>query len=121
MNEFLLLDGARLPTVDPRLLRATSFGHFTSLQVRDGHVDGLDLHFERLDRSTHELFDRPLPADRVRADLRADLTTYDAAYLTNSTDPALPVASVNDVTYEYHPESANAIAKAYAAVTTQPI
>ncbi|WP_427887337.1 aminotransferase class IV [Kribbella sp. GL6] len=253
MNEFLLLDGARLPTVDPMLLRATSFGHFTSLQVRAGHVDGLDLHFERLDRSTRELFDRPLPADRVRAELRAALreagaddlsvrvnvfadddvhlltrvgppvppatrpvrlrtyqhdravphlkhtgtfdltyyarkakadgyddalfhtptghiseasiwnicfargphltfpaaptlagirqqtlqralptystepvplaalTTFDAAYLTNSIDPALSVAAINEVTYQPHPESANAIASAYSAVTAQPI
>jgi branched-chain amino acid aminotransferase len=73
VNEFLLLDGARFQAADPMLLRATTFGHFTSLQVRDGRVDGLDLHFERLDRSTREIFDQPLPAERVRADLRAAL------------------------------------------------
>jgi branched-chain amino acid aminotransferase len=73
VSDFLLLDGAPLPMVDPMLLRATSYGHFTSMQVRDGHVDGLDLHFERLDRSTREVFGRPLPEDRVRADLRAAL------------------------------------------------
>ena len=73
MSDFLLLDGALLRLVDPRLLRATSYGHFTSMQVRDGQVDGLDLHFERLDRSTREVFGRPLPEDRVRADLRAAL------------------------------------------------
>ncbi|TDO67382.1 branched-subunit amino acid aminotransferase/4-amino-4-deoxychorismate lyase [Kribbella sp. VKM Ac-2571] len=73
MSDFLLLDGALLPTIDPRLLRATSYGHFTSMQVRDGRVDGLDLHFERLDRSTREVFGRPLPEGRVRADLRAAL------------------------------------------------
>jgi branched-subunit amino acid aminotransferase/4-amino-4-deoxychorismate lyase len=55
------------------LLRATSFGHFTSMQVRDGAVHGLDLHFERLDRSAREVFGEELPADRVRADLRAAL------------------------------------------------
>lgn len=253
MNEFLLLDGARLPTVDPMLLRATSYGHFTSMQVRDGQVDGLDLHFERLDRSTREIFDRPLPAGRVRDDLRAaldaagagdlsirvnvfavddvhlltrvgppvepatqpvrlrtyqhqravphlkhtgsfdltyyarkaraegyddalfhdpaghvseasiwnicfargphltfpaapllagirqqtlqrvlptystepipldDLATYDAAYLTNSIDPALPVASIDDVTFEPHPTSADVITKAYATQPPQAI
>jgi branched-subunit amino acid aminotransferase/4-amino-4-deoxychorismate lyase len=73
VSDFLLLDGALLPMVDPMLLRATSYGHFTSMQVRNGHVDGLDLHFERLDRSTREVFGRPLPEDRVRADLRAAL------------------------------------------------
>ncbi|MGZ0149869.1 aminotransferase class IV [Kribbella sp. WER1] len=253
MNEFLLLDGTRWPTVDPTLLRATSFGHFTSLQVRDGRVDGLDLHLDRLDRSTRELFGQALPADRVRDDLRAalreagsgdlsvrinvfatdevhlltrvgppvmpttepvrlrtyqheravphlkhtgtfdlvyygrrakadgyddalfhtanghiseasiwnicfargaqlifpaapvlpgirrqllqrglpthttepvplaDLATYDAAYLTNSIDPALPVASINDVRFEKHEESAAAIATAYGTQRPQAI
>ncbi|MFI7059896.1 aminotransferase class IV [Kribbella sp. NPDC050124] len=73
MNDALLLNGEPLLTIDPELLRATSYGHFSSLQVRDGRVDGLDLHFERLDRSSREVFGLPLAADRVRADLRAAL------------------------------------------------
>lgn len=73
MSDFLLLNGVPSPTLDPGMLRATSYGHFTSLQVRDGCVDGLDLHFARLDRSTREIFGQPLPADRVRTDLRAAL------------------------------------------------
>ena len=253
MSDLLLLDGAPLPMVDPMLLRATSYGHFTSMQVRDGHVDGLDLHFERLDRSTREIFGRPLPENRVRADLRtaldqagsgdlsirvnvftdddlhlltrvgppiaagtrpvrlvayqheravphlkhtgtfdltyyaraakqagyddavfhtatgelseasiwnicfargpriifpaapilpgirqqllqrgldsfettpvplADLSAYDAAYLTNSINPALPVAAIGSVTYLPHPESAETIATAYASQEAQPI
>jgi branched-subunit amino acid aminotransferase/4-amino-4-deoxychorismate lyase len=253
VSDFLLLDGALLRAVDPELLRATSFGHFTSMQVRDGRVDGLDLHFERLDRSTREVFGEPLPADRVRADLRAaleqaqsgdvsvrvnvfathrvhlltrigrpvtpgtqpprlltfqheravphlkhtgtfdltyyarqaklqgyddalfatksgevseasiwnicfargshlvfpaapvlagirqqvlqrgldsyetvpvpltELTTYDAAYLTNSIDPALPVASIDGVSFADHPESAAVIAKAYASQPPQDV
>ncbi|MFD3404538.1 aminotransferase class IV [Kribbella sp. NPDC058693] len=251
MTDFLLLDGALLRAVDPVLLRATTFGHFTSMQVRDGRVDGLDLHFDRLDRSTHEVFGEPMPADRVRTDLRAavdeagsgdlsirvnvfattrlhllvrvgppvapttdpvrlvtyeheravphlkhtgtfDLTyyahkakdegyddalfhtrtgeiseasiwnicfargtdivfpsapvlhgirqqilqrglpayttapvtaleLYDAAYLTNSIDPALPVASINNTTYKPHPESAELIARAYATQLPQAI
>jgi branched-chain amino acid aminotransferase len=247
MSELLLLNGAPLPTVDLLLLRATSFGHFTSMQVRDGRVDGLDLHFDRLDRSTREVFGQPLPADRVHADLRAaldlslrvnvfattelqllirvgpplqpgadpvrllafehersvphlkhtgtfdltyyarkakqsgyddalfhtvsgeiseasiwnicfargteivfptapvlpgirqqvlqrglhtystapvpvtDLPRYDAAYLTNSIDPALPVASINTTTYKPHTASAELIAKAYATQPPQAI
>ena len=73
MSDFLLLDGTRSPAVDATLLRATAYGHFTSMQVRDGHVDGLDLHFERLDRSTREVFGQPMPEDRVRRDLQAAL------------------------------------------------
>jgi branched-subunit amino acid aminotransferase/4-amino-4-deoxychorismate lyase len=73
VRDFLLLDGTLLRTADPMLLRATSYGHFTSMQVRDGRVDGLDLHFDRLDRSTQEVFGQPLSPDRVRSDLRAAL------------------------------------------------
>jgi branched-chain amino acid aminotransferase len=73
VNSALLLNGKPLPAVDSELLRATSYGHFTSMQVRDGRVDGLDLHFERLDHSSRELFGQRLSADRVRADLRAAL------------------------------------------------
>jgi len=73
VSDFLLLDGTRSPAVDATLLRATAYGHFTSMQVRDGHVDGLDLHFERLDRSTREVFGQPMPEDRVRRDLQAAL------------------------------------------------
>ncbi len=245
MTETLLLNGEPLPTVTLELLRTTSYGHFSSMQVRDGRVDGLDLHFERLDRSSREVFGQPLDADRVRRDLRtalaqerdcslrvnvfslggdldllirrsepvepgttplrlrpiqhqralphlkhtgtfdliyharqaaaagydnalfhtaageiseasiwnicfargttivfpaapvlpgirqqilqrgltsyetipvplADLATYDAAYLTNSIDPALPVAAIGEVTYTPHPQSADTIATAYA-------
>ncbi|TCC53002.1 aminodeoxychorismate lyase [Kribbella capetownensis] len=73
VTDLLLLNGEPLRTVDTALLRATSYGHFTSMQVRAGRVDGLDLHFDRLDRSSREVFGRPVPADRVRADLRTAL------------------------------------------------
>jgi branched-chain amino acid aminotransferase len=55
----------------------------------------------------------------------ADLPSYDAAYLTNSIDPALPVASITTkqgtTTYAAHPPSRDAITKAYAALHPQPI
>lgn len=73
MNESLLLNGVPLRTIDPGLLRAMSYGHFTSMQVRDGLVDGLDLHFDRLDSSSREVFGRPVSADRVRTYLLAAL------------------------------------------------
>ncbi|GAB3941655.1 aminotransferase class IV family protein [Kribbella albertanoniae] len=252
MTETLVLNGEPLPTVTLELLRATSYGHFSSMQVRDGRVDGLDLHFERLDRSSREVFGQPLDADRVRRDLRTalaqerdcslrvnvfslggdldvlirrsepiepgttplrlrpiqhqralphlkhtgtfdliyharqataagyddaifhtaageiseasiwnicfargttivfpaarvlagirqqvlqrglatfemrpvhfdDLSTYDAAYLTNSIDPALPVAAIGARTFAPHPESAATIAAAYASQEAQAI
>ncbi|TDD27840.1 hypothetical protein E1218_09245 [Kribbella turkmenica] len=73
MIESLLLNGVPLHTADPGLLRAMSYGHFTSMQVRDGMVDGLDLHLDRLDRGSREVFGQGVSADRVRADLRAAL------------------------------------------------
>jgi branched-chain amino acid aminotransferase len=73
VTESLLLNGVPLRTVDAGLLRATSYGHFTSMQVRDGRVDGLDLHFERLDRSSREVFGQPVSTDRVRSYLRTAL------------------------------------------------
>jgi branched-subunit amino acid aminotransferase/4-amino-4-deoxychorismate lyase len=55
------------------LLRATGYGHFTSMQLRDGRVRGLGLHLERLDRASRELFGFGLSADRVLGYLRSAL------------------------------------------------
>jgi branched-chain amino acid aminotransferase len=55
----------------------------------------------------------------------ADLPTYDAAYLTNSIDPALPVAAITTAggttRYDDHPPSADVISKAYKGVPAQEI
>ncbi|MCX4980763.1 aminotransferase class IV [Streptomyces sp. NBC_00572] len=61
------IDG--VPAADPGLLAAlmTGFGHFTAMQVRDGRVKGLDLHLDRLDRATRELFGQELDGKRIRA------------------------------------------------------
>jgi branched-chain amino acid aminotransferase len=99
VNESLLLNGVPLDTVDPGLLRAMSYGHFTSMQVRDGRVDGLDLHFDRLDRSSREVFGQPVSADRVRAHLRAaldhagsgDLSIRVNAFASDKAEPNLLV------------------------------
>jgi branched-subunit amino acid aminotransferase/4-amino-4-deoxychorismate lyase len=108
VTENLELNGEPLELSDQGLLRATTYGHFTSMQLRDGRVRGLGLHLERLDRSS-----------------LADLATYTAAYLTNSIDPALPVASITTATgittYAPDPTSLNLITKAYEAVPPQPI
>ncbi|WP_411850344.1 aminotransferase class IV family protein [Stenotrophomonas sp. LGBM10] len=45
----------------------TNYGHFTSLQVRDGAVQGLDLHLQRLQQGTHELFGTALDTAQVQA------------------------------------------------------
>ncbi len=51
---------------DLRLLAVQNYGHFTSMQVRDGGVQGLDLHLARLRQATRELFDHDLDAGQVR-------------------------------------------------------
>ncbi|WP_166665292.1 aminotransferase class IV [Kribbella caucasensis] len=60
---------------------------------------------------------RPVPLD--------ELATYDAAYLTNSIDPALPVAAITTpagtTSYQPDPTSTAQIEKAYKAKPAQPI
>lgn len=45
-------------------------GHFTAMQVRGGKVRGIDLHLDRLDAATRELFGRGLDGERVRGLIR---------------------------------------------------
>lgn len=49
------------------------YGHFTYMQVRDRSVRGLDLHLERLERATRELFGRGLDSARVLSYVRRAL------------------------------------------------
>ena len=46
-------------------------GHFTTFQLRERAVLGLDLHLQRLDEASRALFGLGLDADRVRQSLRA--------------------------------------------------
>lgn len=50
-----------------------NFGHFTSLQVRGGAVQGLDLHLRRLRQGTEELFGSTLDGTQVQAWMQAAL------------------------------------------------
>ncbi len=51
-------------------LAQVNYGHFTSLQVRDGCARGIDLHLDRLERATQRLFGSMLDRDRARAWMR---------------------------------------------------
>lgn len=53
-----------------------NYGHFSTMQVRDGAVRGFDLHLQRLDEATRTLFGSELPAERIRAELRAALQAF---------------------------------------------
>jgi branched-subunit amino acid aminotransferase/4-amino-4-deoxychorismate lyase len=175
VTDYLELDGEPVDRIDPGLLRATSYGHFTSMQVRGGRVRGLPFHVERLDRSSVELFGRGVPAERWRSYVRSaleragvadasvritaftrggraprdhdasppggtrrhrhpsetrpvpldELADFDAAYLTNSIDPALPIAAITTPTgttsYQPDPTSTAQIEKAYEAMPPEAI
>lgn len=67
------IDGAPA-TQDALHFRAlTNYGHYTSMQVRDGRVRGWPMHVDRLAVATRELFDEDLPPELVRDRLRAAL------------------------------------------------
>jgi branched-subunit amino acid aminotransferase/4-amino-4-deoxychorismate lyase len=59
------IDG-RPPSVETLWSMASAFGHFTSMQVRDGRTRGRDFHLRRLGAANQELFGAGLDADRVR-------------------------------------------------------
>ncbi|WP_434212119.1 aminotransferase class IV family protein [[Pseudomonas] boreopolis] len=60
-------------------LALVNYGHFTSLQVRDGAVRGLDLHLQRLQQGTSTLFRSRLDEERLRVELAAALDAFGRA------------------------------------------
>ena len=46
-----------------RALALANYGHFTSMQVRDGAVQGRDLHIQRLEDATQALFGTSLDGE----------------------------------------------------------
>ena len=69
------LNGAAASVDDLRHLVQTNYGHFSAMRVEDGCVRGLDLHLERLERSTRELFGAALDRERLRDYLRSAIGT----------------------------------------------
>lgn len=73
MSQFMArmqLNGAAASADDLRLAVANNYGHFTALRVLQGAVRGLDLHLDRLQQATRELFASELDRERVRGWLR---------------------------------------------------
>jgi len=52
------------------LLEHEGWGHFTAMQVRGGRTRGLDLHLARLEAAHHEVYERALGEQEVRARIR---------------------------------------------------
>jgi len=68
--DLIQLNGEPARAEDLRWLVQTNYGHFTAMQVREGCVRGLDLHLDRLEFATRELFGTTLDRERVRDYLR---------------------------------------------------
>jgi branched-subunit amino acid aminotransferase/4-amino-4-deoxychorismate lyase len=64
------LNGRAAGVDDLRHLVLDNYGHFTSMRVQDGCVQGLDLHLDRLAGATLELFGTPLDRTRTREWMR---------------------------------------------------
>lgn len=97
------LDGRPASAEALAALALVNYGHFTSMQVRGGAVQGLELHLHRLRSATAELFDTRLDDARIRAailaalevagmeDASARVTVYARGFDHARPDRSLPV------------------------------
>src|SRR3546814_8260283 len=69
----ILCNGRRAEAADLVALAMRNHGHFTTMQVRDGAVRGLDLHLAPLREATAELFDVAFDDARATGGLRQAL------------------------------------------------
>ena len=78
------IDGLPATADDLRRIALFNYGHFTTLQVRGGRVHGLQLHLQRLQRASVELFGQGLDESEVRQAMRHILVdTPDATLRIN--------------------------------------
>ncbi|CAN5636767.1 aminotransferase class IV family protein [soil metagenome] len=77
----LQLNGRDASGDDVRALAALNYGHFTSMRVQGGAVQGLSLHHGRLQAATAELFGTTLDIERVSDCLRQALRGRQDAWL----------------------------------------
>jgi branched-subunit amino acid aminotransferase/4-amino-4-deoxychorismate lyase len=73
------INGRPAEGVDVHHAVMANYGHYTSMQVRDGAVRGLDLHLARLDQASSQLFGQAVDHDRIRAFVRHALDGVPAA------------------------------------------
>jgi branched-subunit amino acid aminotransferase/4-amino-4-deoxychorismate lyase len=69
----VFIDGTPADVATLARIAQFNVGHFTSMQVHDGAVRGLDLHLERLVRDAREVFDALLDPELVRSRIRQAL------------------------------------------------
>lgn len=78
------VDGLPASADDLRRMALFNYGHFSTLQVRSGHVRGLGLHLQRLQRASLELFGQGLDGSALRQAMRHVLVdTPDATLRIN--------------------------------------
>lgn len=65
------LNGKPASADDLRILAVVNYGHYSSMQVRNGAVQGLALHEQRLQAGTRELFGSVLDFPALREQMRA--------------------------------------------------
>ncbi len=64
------LNGQPATAEDLRIVAVVNYGHYSSLQVRQGAVQGVALHEQRLQGATHELFGSALDLPALREQMR---------------------------------------------------
>lgn len=76
-----------------------NYGHFTSMQVREGAVRGLDLHLRRLERASHALFGEEVESDGdgIREFIRHALGEQRAASVEVTVFPQVGASWSTDV------------------------
>lgn len=93
-----LFNGRPANVDELRALALVNYGHFTSMQVRDRAVQGLELHRKRLETATRELFGAELDFPSVRERMRQAIAdnpdcTLRATVFSRSFDYRKPAGS----------------------------
>ena len=73
------IDGEPASPQDLHRVAVMNYGHFTSMQVREGRVRGFELHLDRLASSSAVLFGHALGRERIRVLIRHALGTRESA------------------------------------------
>lgn len=109
-----LLNGEPASAEDLRSLALVNYGHYSSMQVRNGAVQGIELHERRLQAGTRELFDSALDFEAVRDRMRAAVAvapdcTLRATVFSRSFDYRKPAGSfVPEVLISLSPPASSA-------------
>ena len=93
------INGQSANVEDVHRVATWNYGHFTSMQVRDGMVRGLDLHLRRLEGRAHALFGEKAEHDegRIRELIRHGLGEERAASVRVTVVPRVGAPASTDI------------------------